>query len=302
MSTVGVLSVIETNNSGSFSREIEKSFKLKLAETLGIENSKSIIIKAKEAKVDLLQNLDKIPPNTDFVISGLRAKEVYIEIDRNSNTKVSTGDLKKIIATMCGLPLQVVEYVPNLSLESNRNDSTKFVIKDTSVYFMVQIATMESKGVSENFYSTYTDNCTKKIFLSKLKCVQEKIILKADKDNYSSKVKYPFLNSGKQVYSHGVWFEIEKQKDKPSILKIKHTTSSRVCCDSIFEKIFLPNIINKDEIWNYKRCYLFTIQTENDTYKEVYVDFEAYREKDDIIIREAYLRYPDYKLTYRKFH
>jgi hypothetical protein len=250
------------------------------------------------------ETLNEMPRNVPFVYAALKADSSTITFRKAKKIKIDSSpiidSLKKIYPTITDTELG--KFVDFLKFSYEGNDSTDFkmTIKDSSVYFLVQVAEIDKIGGTK--WDRYCAS-----FLSVDNSFVDRFTLVDSLDFYKTGNANPHFSFTTRLFNSvqkaTVWLEMDKAKNLVVHSQISPTEVEKT-------KI----LTERNGTWHYNnivvRSYPYRAGRSSENYKDIILIINARRDGSKIIVEsgatdnacgETYLNYPESQLRWINF-
>lgn len=294
----------------TFSEEYKRSATFGLNTIFNKQSIRIFDINAYGIKVDLI-TLDAlyhdIDPGVNFVYGGLRADSVTIIIRRSKKSELNAGEiitqLKKVFPVIETNPV-VSELTNFLKFKTESQDSTDFnlTIKDSSVYFLVQVATFDQVG--KTYDVNWNRVCASYLNVNNKYADTITLLNETGNRNFKTGITTPKFSNLKKGAQAQTWLQINEDNTQ-LLFNYKTNYSAKT------KSITLPST---NEVWNESSHFVFRYPysntRDNISFKDILLTIDAVKRGDKIVITSGatkkrcgatYLNYPESKLTWIEF-
>jgi hypothetical protein len=236
---------------------------------LGVSNVLSETINAQGLEIDTLDNWIWVPEGQSFVYAGIRAQSATIDI--KTLNELSTGQLE-------------VPELGSVKISAKSNSSYRIEILNPKVYYKVQVGKVD-QTFSGNKYSNgwISQSATGQTNVEPIR-----LIPNSRGKSETWKIQ-PFQYFWKR-WLGGYDMPVLSLLNRDGELFVRSTRGLN------------SELISLDEyasngVWNQDSIFITDFPVGEFERKLVILDLKAHREKDDLVIRHARIRYPEVKLN-----
>lgn len=259
-------------------------------------------VDAYAVKIDRLnkESLNEMPRNVPFVYAALKADSSVITFRKYKTDTIQSApvidSLKKIYPKISESDLG--KFIDFLKFTTDKRDSVEYnmTIKDPNVYFLIQVAEIDSKGSWENACASFLSRNKPYHFVDRFTLIDSA-------DLYTTGYAETHFSWRSKGQKAKVYLEIDQANNLIMRTKISPTDTGQV-------KILKERngTWNKDNI--VVKSYPYKARKGIEYYKDILLTINARREANKIIIEsgadekqcgETYLNYPESEFHWKTF-